>query len=117
MATQHIVPSAVPQQKSAVIPINSPAQVIPIAEPVASGVRAANNRTPGVRTFYVASQSRPGVQYVVQFIRRAGQRRWFCGCGDFKFRKLARKRHCKHIHQLTALVRQAHGLSHLVISA
>ena len=36
MATQHIVPSAVPQQKSAVIPIDSPAQVIPIAEPIAS---------------------------------------------------------------------------------
>ena len=58
-----------------------------------------------------------GAQYVVQFIRRAGQRRRFCDYGDFKFRKLARKRHCKHIHQLTALLRQAHGLFHLVISA
>lgn len=116
MATQSVI-HPVPQQKSRVIPIDSPAQVIPIAKPIAIGIRVANNRATGVRTFYVASQSNPGAQYVVQFIRRAGQRRWFCDCGDFKFRKLARKRHCKHIHQLTALVRQAHGLSHLVISA
>ena len=115
MATQSVI-HPVPQQKSRVIPIDSPAQVIPIAKPIAIGIRGANRAT-GVRTFYVASQSNPGAQYVVQFIRRAGQRRWFCDCGDFKFRKLARKRHCKHIHQLTALVRQAHGLSHLVISA
>ena len=116
MATQSVI-HPVPLQKSAVIPINSSVQEIPVAEPLSMTIRAANNRTPGVRTFYVASQSRVGAQYEVQFIRRAGQRRWFCDCGDFKFRKLARKRHCKHIHQLTALVREAHGVSHLVISA
>jgi len=116
MATQSVI-HPVLQQKSAVIPINSSVQEIPVAEPLSMTIRAANNRTPGVRTFYVASQSRVGAQYVVQFIRRARQRRWFCDCGDFKFRKLARKRHCKHIHQLTALVREAHGVSHLVISA
>ena len=74
MATQSVI-HPVPQQKSAVIPIDSPAQVIPIAKPFASGIRLANNRATGVRTFYVASQSNPGAQYVVQFIRRAGQRR------------------------------------------
>lgn len=116
MATQSVI-HPVPRQKSALIPINSSVQGIPIAEPLIMTIRAANNRTPGVRSFYVASQSHVGAQYVVQFIRRAGQRRWFCDCGDFKFRKLARKRHCKHIHQLTALVREAHGVSHLVISA
>jgi len=116
MATQSVI-HPVLQQKSAVIPINSSVQEIPIDEPLSTTIRAANNRTPGVRSFHVASQSRVGAQYVVQFIRRAGQRRWFCDCGDFKFRKLARKRHCKHVHQLTALVREAHGVSHLVISA
>jgi len=116
MATQSVI-HPVPLQKSAVIPIKSPAQGIPIAEPINVTIRRASNHTPGVRSFYVASQSHVGAQYVVQFIRRAGQRRWFCDCGDFKFRKLARKRHCKHIHRLTALVRQAHGLSHLAISA
>ncbi len=60
-------------------------------------VRTANNRTPGVRTFYVGSESRPGVEYVVQHIRRVGQKRWFCNCPDYTFRRLARKRHCKHI--------------------
>ncbi len=77
-------------------------------------IHAANNRTPGVRTFYVASESRPGAHYVVQFIRRAGQRRWFCDCADFKFRRLARKRHCKHARTLAALAKQAHGVSRLV---
>ena len=116
MATQSVI-HPVPLQKSAVIPIKSSVQGISIAEPLIMTIRAANNSTPGVRSFYVASQSHGGAQYVVQFIRRAGQRRWFCDCGDFKFRKLARKRRCEHVHQLTALVRQAHGLSHLVISA
>ena len=101
MATQQTIPQSLEQSKLSALPI----------------IRAANNHTLGVRTFYVASQSNAGAQYVVQFIRRAGQRRWFCDCGDFKFRKPARKRHCKHIHQLTALVREAHGVSHLVISA
>lgn len=76
-------------------------------------IRTAHNHTSGVRTFYVASESQPGVQYVAQHIRRAGQRRWFCDCADFKFRRLARKRHCKHLHQLTAMAREAHGVARL----
>jgi len=77
-------------------------------------VRLAEHHSAGVHTFYVASESQPGTEYVVQFIRRAGQRRWFCDCADFKFRRLARKRHCKHLHELTARAREAHGISRLV---
>jgi predicted nucleic acid-binding Zn finger protein len=122
MATQHILPSVVPQQKPAVIPINSPAQVIPIAESLAgdkarSAIRAANNRTRGVRTFYVPSESDRSLEYVAQFIRRGHQRRWFCNCPDFTFRRLRGRRHCKHLRTLTALVREAHGISRLTISA
>lgn len=79
-------------------------------------IRAAQNHTSGVRTFYIASQSQPGVQYVAQHIRRAGQRRWFCDCADFKFRRLARKRHCKHLHALTAMARESRGVSRLAAS-
>lgn len=79
-------------------------------------IRAAHNHTPGVRTFYIASESQVGVTYVAQFIRRAGQRRWFCDCADFKFRRLARRRHCKHLHALTAMAREAHGVGRLAAS-
>jgi hypothetical protein len=80
-------------------------------------IRAANNRTPGVRTFYVQSESRPGNEYVAQYIRRAGQRRWFCDCSDFKFRRLARKRHCKHLRVLSAMSRAAGGVNRLAVHA
>jgi hypothetical protein len=75
--------------------------------------RAASNHTPGVRTFYVASEARPGIHYVVQFIRRSRQRRWFCDCADFKFRRLARRRHCKHLRELCSMARAARGVSRL----
>jgi hypothetical protein len=78
-------------------------------------IRAANNRTIGVRTFYVTSESQPGTEYVAQFIRRSHQHRWFCDCADFKFRRLARRRHCKHLHRLTAMAREAHGVSRLAV--
>jgi predicted nucleic acid-binding Zn finger protein len=73
--------------------------------------RAANNHTSGVRTFYIEGDS--GNRYVVQFIRRAGMRRWFCDCPDFKFRRLARKRHCKHLRCLAAMAKQSRGVTHL----
>ena len=60
-------------------------------------VRTARKRTAGARVFYVSSESKLGTEYTVQFIRRNKQRRWFCTCADFTFRKLARKRWCKHI--------------------
>jgi hypothetical protein len=56
---------------------------------------SANNR-PGVRHFQVIGDS--GETYAVSFIRRSGVRRWFCTCKDFTYRRLALKRHCKHIH-------------------
>ena len=77
--------------------------------------RAASNRTQGVRTFYVSSESRPNTQYVVQHIRRAGQQRWFCDCADFKFRRLSVKRHCKHLRELATKAREVHGVSRLVV--
>lgn len=76
-------------------------------------IRAAHNRTPGVRTFYIASESKPETEYVAQFVRRAHQRRFFCTCPDFTFRRLSRRRHCKHLHELTARAREAHGISRL----
>ena len=60
-------------------------------------VRTASKRTPGARVFYVGSESKPSTEYTVQFIRRNGQCRWFCTCPDFTYRRLSRKRHCKHI--------------------
>ena len=75
--------------------------------------RAATNHTSGVRTFYVASESNPGKQYVAQHIRRSHQQRWFCDCPDFTFRRIARRRHCKHLRQLAAMARESHGVSRL----
>ncbi len=76
-------------------------------------VRAAHNHTSGVRTFYVGSESQPGVQYVAQHIRRAGRRFWACSCPDFLFRRQMKRSHrsCKHLRQLTAMTREAHGVS------
>jgi hypothetical protein len=102
------------------IPFIVPPQVPAVLEPPTSAVprralaiRAAHNHTPGVRTFYVASESHPGTEYVAQFIRRAHQRRWFCNCPDFTFRRLPHRRHCKHLHELTARAREADGVSRL----
>jgi hypothetical protein len=75
--------------------------------------RAANNCMAGLRIFYVSSESKPGTQYVAQHVRRSHQRRWFCDCADFKFRRLSRKRHCKHLRHLAAMAREAHGVSRL----
>jgi hypothetical protein len=77
--------------------------------------RAASNHTPGVRTFYVRSQSRANTQYVVQHIRRAGQRRWFRDCADFKFRRLSAKRHCKHLREIATRAHEVHGVSRLAL--
>jgi len=108
MATQQTVPHFLPQSNPAVLESLTPA-----APRRVLAIRAAHNHTPGVRTFYVASESHPGMEYVAQFIRRAHQRRWFCNCPDFTFRRLPRRRHCKHLHELTARAREAHGVSRL----
>ena len=60
-------------------------------------LRLPKKQRPGVRLIYVSSESRPGVDYAVQHIRRAGQNRWFCSCPQFVYRCLARRRHCKHV--------------------
>jgi predicted nucleic acid-binding Zn finger protein len=78
-------------------------------------IRAANNRTPGVRTFYVASESRLGTEYVAVHARRAHMNRWSCSCPDFLFRRQTKRTHrsCKHLRRLRSMARAAHGVSHL----
>jgi hypothetical protein len=76
-------------------------------------IRAARTSMPGVYIFYIASRRHPVPAYVAQYIRRAGQRRWFCDCADFKFRRLPRKRHCKHLRFLAELARKRHGVTRL----
>lgn len=63
-------------------------------------ITTANNRTPGLRTFYVESETHPDqAPYVVQHIRRAGMCRWSCTCKDFVFRRQLKGSHraCKHV--------------------
>lgn len=60
-------------------------------------IRPARHHTPGIRTFYVVSDSDPGVEYSVQHIRRRGMNRWQCSCPQFFYRCVVRRRHCKHI--------------------
>lgn len=60
-------------------------------------VRLPKRQHPGVKLVYVKSESRPGVEYTVQHIRRGRQDRWYCSCPQFTFRCLARRCHCKHI--------------------
>lgn len=79
--------------------------------------RAANNHTPGVRTFYVGSESKPGTEYAVQHIRKPGMNRWQCSCPQFFFRCVARGRHCKHIRELSRQAQAAHGVSRLGLLA
>jgi hypothetical protein len=110
MATQQTVPYFSPQSSPVLLESLTPA-----APRRVLAIRAANNQTPGVRTFYVESESHPETEYVVQFIRRAHQCRWFCNCPDFTFRRLPRRRHCKHLHELTAIVREVHGVSRLAV--
>lgn len=65
-------------------------------------IRPATNRRPGIKLFYVDSES--GNQYAVQFIRRSGMRRVQCNCPDFTFRGSTRRSHryCKHIKAIIA---------------
>jgi len=60
-------------------------------------VKLAKNNPQGVRVFYILSDSLR--RYTVQFIRRAGMRRWDCTCPDFTYRRQAKGsyRACKHI--------------------
>lgn len=62
--------------------------------------RLAQRNRPGVKTFYVNSDS--GANYVVTHVRRAGMRRWSCTCPDFTFRRQTKGsyRACKHIREV-----------------
>jgi len=64
-------------------------------------LRRAEHHTAGIRTYYVASDSNPGTEYTVQFIRKRGMRRWQCNCPQFFYRCLVRRRRCKHIRLVT----------------
>lgn len=75
----------------------------------------ASRRASGVQHFYVHSDS--GRDYVASYIRTAHRREWHCTCADFTFRRFARRRHCKHLHQLTAMVKLAGGLKNLLALA
>ena len=61
-------------------------------------LRAAEHHSAGIHTFYVTSETQPGVEYCVQRIRKPGMRRWQCNCPQFFYRCAAKRRHCKHIH-------------------
>ncbi|HEV2386780.1 MAG TPA: SWIM zinc finger family protein [Candidatus Acidoferrales bacterium] len=100
-----------------VIPFAVPAQAIPAPQAIpqetrarvpALTIRQARNHQPGVRTFYVMGDS--GQEYVVQYVRHAHQRRFFCTCPDFTFRRLPKRRHCKHARRVAALVRPRSGI-------
>jgi Uri superfamily endonuclease len=85
-------------------------EAVPAKQPT---VRAASNHTRGVHTFYVGSECKAGTEYAVQHVRRNRQRRWYCNCPDFLYRRLAERRHCKHIQLLAWMARLAHGVSKL----
>jgi hypothetical protein len=77
-------------------------------------IRVADNQMPGLRTFYIPSDEDSNVEYSVQFIRRAGMKRWTCQCKDFFYRKEPTKRNCKHIKRIRLLVQEYHGVVRLV---
>ena len=53
----------------------------------------------------VASDSKPGVDYKVGYIRSKNFRGWVCTCEDFYERRIASNRNCKHIKE----VRKTYG--------
>ena len=75
----------------------------------------AQHHASGVQHFYVHSDS--GKDYVASHIRTSHRREWHCSCPDFIFRRLARRRHCKHLRELTAMVKLAGGLRKLLALA
>lgn len=78
-------------------------------------VLPAQHRGGNARHFYIRSTS--GRDYVATYIRTARRREWFCSCPDFQFRRLAQRRHCKHLRQLVEMVKLAGGLRKLLALA
>lgn len=63
--------------------------------------RAKRNPVKGVTTFYVSSETEPGVEYMVVRFDDMPNKLCFCQCGDFFGRKLPHLgrntfSHCKH---------------------
>lgn len=77
-------------------------------------IRVADNKTPGVRTFYVESRTVPGKEHTCQYVRRGKMRRWYCTCGDFTYRRLPKMRHCDHLKELVILAKGLGGVTKLV---
>lgn len=78
-------------------------------------VLPAKHHAHGVQHFYVKSES--GHDYVVTYIRSTHRREWHCTCPDYTFRRLAQRRHCKHLKQLIEMTRLAGGVAKLVALA
>ena len=76
-------------------------------------LRTATGDRPGVRTFYVPSESSSPKEYVVQYIRRRRARRFHCFCPDFMFRGFPTGRLCKHARLVRAVIQAAGGISHV----
>ncbi len=67
----------------------------------------------GKQAFLVGSERMAGVEYTVEHVRANGTRRFFCSCPDFQYRKIRRKRHCKHARKVATLAKVARGISRL----
>lgn len=78
-------------------------------------VLPAQHRGGNAQHFYIRSTS--GRDYVASYIRTARRREWHCTCPDYTFRRLAQRRHCKHLRQLIEMVRLAGGLRKLLALA
>lgn len=73
-------------------------------------IRVANNKLPGLTTFYVPSRSEPGVEHTCQYIRRGKRREWLCTCKDFTYNCWPLGTHCDHLEQLVRLSKQYGGV-------
>jgi hypothetical protein len=72
------------------------------------------------QTFYVGSESKPNVEYVVRSRPRSlfssystPPTEFLCSCEDFVFTKWAQHRPCKHIDEIDAFAQQLGGIEKL----
>lgn len=75
-------------------------------------VLPAQHRGGNAQHFYIRSTS--SHDYVASYIRTAHRREWHCTCPDYTFRRLAQRRHCKHLRQLVEMVKLAGGVRKLL---
>jgi len=83
-----------------------------------SNLHTSDDKTPGVRTFRIQSDSDADTWYTIKRIRRpksyhgAGIRnRWICTCNDFINRRMLANTHCKHIKRVRAYAQFVGGVS------